>query len=157
MIPGTIATFLERANVAHAGTRDRDLVPHGHRVCGWQLGGDGRTLWVLLPEMARPHLLESLEDNGWFTFTVEEYPAHEAYQFKGRYLRHRTAQPDDFEIVERVRIRFLRAVLRFFGDDAIAPVRAFVQQPAMAVEFEVREIFVQTPGPGAGTQLMAAE
>jgi hypothetical protein len=31
---------------------------------------------------------------------------------------------------------------------------AFILRPALAVEFEVREIFMQTPGPGAGTRLV---
>ena len=74
MIPGKIVRFLERANVSHAGTRDRDLVPHGHRVSGWTVGADARTLTILVPETARPHLIESLEDNGQFSVTIEEYP-----------------------------------------------------------------------------------
>ena len=91
MIPGKIVRFLERANASAAGTRDRNLVPHGHRVSGWRMGVDGRTLIVMMPEGARRHLIESLEDNGQFSVTVEEYPAHETYQFKGRYLSHRPA------------------------------------------------------------------
>jgi len=33
-------------------------------------------------------------------------------------------------------------------------VGAFVSTPALAVEFEVSEIFVQTPGPGAGARIV---
>jgi hypothetical protein len=33
-------------------------------------------------------------------------------------------------------------------------LRAFVDSPNLAVEFEVRAIYLQTPGPGAGTQLV---
>jgi hypothetical protein len=38
-----------------------------------------------------------------------------------------------------------------------APVEvlsAFVSPAAVAIEFEVLEIFLQTPGPGAGTRLI---
>ena len=157
MIPGSIITFLERATVAQAGTRDEHLVPHGHRVSGWHVGPGARTIVALLPEPSREHLLESVAHNGWFTLTVEEYPAHEAYQFKGTYVGHRPAVPDDLLAVERVRERFLRSVIRFFGEDAAVPVRAFVQRPSLAVEFEVLEIYVQTPGPGAGARLVPPE
>jgi hypothetical protein len=157
MIPAKITRFLERANVSHAGTRDRNLVPHGHRVSGWSVGSDGRTLTVLIPEPARPHLIESLEDNGQFSITIEEYPAHEAYQFKGRYVRHRPAGREDIEIAARTRERFLASVMPFFGEAAVTPVRAFLQHPSLAVEFEVHEIYVQTPGPGAGARLLPAE
>jgi len=157
MIPGRIVRFLDRANVSHAGTRDRNLVPHGHRVSGWRLGSDGRTLTVLLPDGARPHLIESLEDNGQFAVTVEEYPAHETYQFKGRYVRHRPAGDEDIEVVERLRERFVNSVIQLFGEAAAGPLRAFSQRPSLAVEFVVEEIYVQTPGPGAGARLFPAE
>ena len=51
----------------------------------------------------------------------------------------------------------MTSVVPFFGEDAVAPVRAFIQKPSLAVEFEVLEIYVQTPGPGAGALLPPAE
>jgi hypothetical protein len=157
MIPVKIVRFLERANVSHAGTRDRNLIPHGHRVSGWRVGGDGRTLIALMPEGARPHLIESLEDNGRFSMTVEDYPAHETYQFKGRYLRHGPAGQNDVEVANRLRERFLQSVIRLYGEQAAVPVRAFSQRPSIAVEFTVDEIYAQTPGPGAGARLYPAD
>ena len=51
MIPGKIVRFLEQhANLAFAGTRDRDRVPYGHRVSGWHVNADARTLTALVPE-----------------------------------------------------------------------------------------------------------
>jgi hypothetical protein len=32
-------------------------------------------------------------------------------------------------------------------------LNAFVSNPSLAVEFEVLEVYLQTPGPGAGTRL----
>jgi len=157
MIPEKIIQFLDRANVGHAGTRDRNLVPHGHSVCGWTVAVDGRTLTVLLPAGASGHLVESFEDNGQIAVTIEEYPEHETYQFKGRYVRHRPAVPADAEITERIRERFVRGVLPIAGEGAEPVLRAFVQPPALAFEVEVREIFVQTPGPGAGARLVVGE
>ena len=41
VIPGKIVRFLEQhANLAFAGTRNRDRVPYGHRVSGWHVSGD---------------------------------------------------------------------------------------------------------------------
>ena len=157
MIPGKIIHFFDRANVGLAGTRDRNLVPHGHSVCGWALAPDARTLTVFVPEGGRKHLIESLEDNGQIALTIEQYPEHEAYQFKGRYIRHRPAEKGDAEIAERIRERFVQSVLAFVGERAGPSLRAFVQIPALAIDFEVRELFVQTPGPGAGARLVAGE
>jgi hypothetical protein len=32
--------------------------------------------------------------------------------------------------------------------------KAFIVNPSLAVEFEVLEVYLQTPGPGAGTRLV---
>ena len=155
MIPGKILRFLsEHANVAFAGTRDRRLVPYGHRVSGWRVGADQRTMTAFIPEQGTPRLIESLEDNGEFALTVEEFPSHETYQFKGRYLRHRPPDRDDIETHNTIRKRFVKSIRPLYADVPENIWNAFVLKPSLAVEFEVLEIFLQTPGPGAGTRLV---
>jgi hypothetical protein len=155
VIPGKIIRFLEQyANLAFAGTRSRELVPCGHRVSGWRLGGDGRTLTSLVAEQFTDHLVESLEDNGEFALTVEEFPSHETYQFKGRYRSHRPLRDEDHEVVDRIRERFLKSMRHLYADAPEQVLKAFILKPSMAVEFEVREVYLQTPGPGAGVRLV---
>lgn len=155
-IPGKLVQFLEHsANIAFAGTRDKDLVPHGHQVPGWRVGADGRTLTALVAEQFTAHLIESLEDNGQFALTVEEYPSHETYQFKGRYLRHRPLMREDIDFVDGIRDRFVKRVRSLYPAEAPEElVRAFIPKPGVAVDFEVSEIYVQTPGPRAGARLV---
>jgi hypothetical protein len=153
MIPGKIIRFLEQyANVGIAATRTHELRPHGHRVCGWHVGDGGRTLTVLLAEPLT-HLLESLDDNGQIALTVEEIPSHETYQFKGRYLGRRAVEPVDLEAVERTRERFVRGIQPIYPDVPLVSLRSFTYKPSLAVEFEVREVYLQTPGPGAGARI----
>ena len=155
MIPGKILRFLEQyANVAFAGTRDRDLVPYGHRVCGWRVGADQRTMTAFIPEEFRPKLMESLRENGELAVTVEEFPSHETYQFKGRYIRDRHVLPDDVEIVDRIRRRFVRSLRPIMADAPEEVLNAFIAKPSLAIEFEVLEVYLQTPGPGAGSRLI---
>jgi len=155
MIPTRLVRFLEEhANVAMAGTRDRDLVPYGHRVSGWRIGADGRTVTALISEQFTARLVESLEDNGELALTVEEYPSHETYQLKGRYLRHRPPESEDLAAIERIRQRFTKSLRQLYPDAPDDLLRAFTLTPRVAVEFEVREIYLQTPGPGAGTRLV---
>ncbi len=157
MIPGKIVRFLaEYANVAFAGTRDGHLVPYGHRVSGWRVGADHRTMTALIPEQFTSRLIDSLQDNGEFALTVEEFPSHETYQFKGRYLRHRPADRDDLEALETIRKRFVKSMRPLYADAPENIWKAFIVKPSLAVEFDVLEIYVQTPGPGAGTRLVPA-
>lgn len=157
MIPGKLVRFLEQyANVAFAGVRDRDLVPFGHRVSGWRVGPDHRTITVVFPEDSLSRLVESLQHNGELAVTLEEFPSHETYQFKGRYVRHRAVEDGDFEIVERLRRRYVKSLRPLFPTGDETALNAFFSPPALVVDFEVLEIYLQTPGPGAGTRLVPA-
>jgi hypothetical protein len=154
VIPGKIVRFLEQyANVAFVGTRDTSLVPFGHRVSAWSVGADQRTMTILVPDEFLPRLVESLQQNGELAVTVEQFPSHETYQFKGRYLHHRGVQDGDVQMVDRIRRRFVKAIrpMSYEPEDAL---QGFVSPPALAVAFEVLEIYLQTPGPGAGTRLI---
>ena len=155
VIPGKLVRFLEQyANVAFAGIRDRDLVPFGHRVSGWRVGGDQRTVTILVPDESCERLVELLQENRELALTVEEFPSHETYQFKGLYQHHRRIQDDDVRSVDRIRSRFVRNIRPIYPDAPEHVLKAFVSPPSLAVEFEVLEIYLQTPGPGAGTRLI---
>lgn len=159
MIPGKIVRFLEeRANVGLAGTRDHQLLPWGYRMSGWRVAPDGRTLTVLVATPRADHLVESLQDNGQFAVTVAEHPTHETYQLKGRYVRHRPIQQDDLAVTRLVRERFARSIRTEIppGVSEAHVVGTQVPPPSVAVDIEVGEVYVQTPGPGAGSRLYPA-
>ena len=125
-------------------------------MSGWRVGADQRTITILLPDEFLPTLLESLQQNGELAVTVEEFPSHETYQFKGRYLHHRGIQDGDVEVADRARRRFVKSLRPMYPDAPEHILNAFVSPPSLAVEFEVLEVYLQTPGPGAGTRLIPA-
>jgi hypothetical protein len=154
IIPGKIASFLEqRANVASCGTRDENLVPHGHRVTGWRVGPERETLECFVPEEFTEDLVESLQDNARIAVTIEEFPSHETYQFKGHYLAHRPLAADDLAVHEQCRERFVRSIRTVISlPDSV--LRAFILKPHLVLSFKVEEIYLQTPGPGAGSRIV---
>jgi hypothetical protein len=158
MIPEKIIRFLqERASIGFAGTRDANLVPRGHRVAGWLVGIGGRTLTALIPDSSVPHLVEALQDNGCVAVTFEEPGTHETYQLKGRYLSHRPVQPAEMDVASRIRERFVKGLATLLPYPGVADLLGpSVGAPRLAVEIEVHEVFLQTPGPGAGTRLVPA-
>jgi hypothetical protein len=158
MIPGTIVRFLqEHGNMAFAGIRDRHLRPSGCRVSAWRLAADGHTLTALvpIPPPFRDQFLDALLDNGQFAMTVEEHPTHETYQLKGTYLRHRPIVSDDQALVQRHRDRLAKAIrAEVMPGMAVAPLlMAMHPDPDFAVDVDVHEVYLQTPGPGAGSRL----
>ena len=157
MIPGTIMEFLnEEATVAVAGTRDRNLVPHVHRVSGWSADPDGQAISCLIADAYTGELVSSLEDNGQFAVTIEQLGPHKTYQFKGDYVDSRPVTDADLIVFDLARARFAAAVHRFFGLPADLAAAYFLL-PSLVVRFTVREIFLQTPGPGAGQRLVPPE
>jgi hypothetical protein len=157
MIPPKIIKFLEQhANIGFAGLRDRDLMPFGSRICAWRVGADGSTLAVFLPAFA-DRLADALLDNGQIAITVEEFPMHETYQLKGRYRHHRPVRQDEIKIAKRTRERFATSVRSLVTDEGpINQLRASIPKPTVTVEIDVLEVFVQTPGPGAGARIYPA-
>ena len=100
-----------------------------------------------------PGLLESLRDNGEFTLTIEEIGPHETYQFKGTFVDAGPSTSADLKVFEGLRDRFGTVVSSKFGLPE-EMCRAFTTRPSVTVRFRVREIFAQTPGPGAGRRLV---
>jgi len=109
---------------------------------------------ILVPGEFLDGLLESLQHNGELALTVEEFPSHETYQFKGRYLRHRDLHDDDADVAERIRRRFVKSLRPIYPAAPEDVMRSFVSPPSLAIEFEVVEVYLQTPGPGAGTRII---
>src|SRR5262245_38951294 len=153
MIPGMILKFLQdRGTIAVSGTRDANLAPHIHYVSGWDVEPDQETIRCSINRAYLDHLFASLEDNGQFSLTVEQIGSHETYQFKGNYAGSAELNDADRAAHRRVADRFAKAVSSLFGyseDDC----RAYISLPSVVVRFKVREIFLQTPGPGAGHQV----
>jgi hypothetical protein len=157
MIPGMILKFLQdRGAIAVSGTRDANLVPHVHYVSGWDVEPDQQTIRCSINRAYLDHLFSSLEDNGQFSLTVEQIGTHETYQFKGNYAGSTEPNDADFAAHRRVTERFAKAVSVLFGHSE-EDCRAFISQPSVVVRFMVREIFLQTPGPGAGHRVFPPE
>jgi len=157
MLPNKIVRFLkERGNMALGGIRDRDMRPAGCRVSAWALADDGRTLtaYVPLPESYQARFLDALTGNGQFAFTIEEHPSHETYQLKGTYIRHRPSVEADRALVERYRERAARVFRNEIPAEFISRVIQVMHPvPTHVIDIDVHEVFVQTPGPGAGARI----
>jgi len=157
MMPGKILRFLEdQGTIAISGTRDANLIPHVHPVSGWEVEPDKGTIRCSINQAYLDNLISSLQDNGQFSLTVEQIGSHETYQFKGNYVGSTQPASADLAAHQRMTDRFAKAVNQLFGvpEDNC---RAYIPRPNLVVRFTVREIFLQTPGPGAGHRVFPPE
>jgi hypothetical protein len=155
MIPPKVIRFLEdRASIGFAASRDDNLVPRGHRVSGWQTDSTGRTITVFVAPAWTAGLVDALRSNGRIAITIEEVGTHETYQIKGRYVSDRAVRPEEIEIANRARERFVRALLALLpGEPVGSMLGPSIPTPSLAVAVEVQEVFLQTPGPAAGRRI----
>jgi hypothetical protein len=118
-------------------------------VSGWDVESDKRTIRCSINQAYSDNLISSLQDNGQFSLTVEQIGSHETYQFKGNYVGSAQPASADLAAHQRMASRFAKAVNQLFGipEDNC---RAYIPRPSLIIRFTVGEIFLQTPGPGAG-------
>jgi hypothetical protein len=158
-IPGMLLRFLQRASIAYAGTRDGSLVPHLHWVCGWAAEPDPGLLAFFVAEPFAAGLSRDVAACPRIALTVEHIGPHETYQFKGDYSGSRELVATDRNAYRSCRERFVRAVQEIETRFAFSAetLERYVGEPAKVAVLRVEEIFLQTPGPGAGRRLVPPE
>lgn len=135
------------------GTRDAQLRPAHTWVIGAVVHADRETVSFFVPEARSARVLSNLQDNGRVALAIG-LVSHEAYQLKGTYLSSRPTGDEDIALQEAYRAKVLAALRQAYPDQIARPVAlGFVYRPGVAVTFRAEEIFLQTPGPGAGNTM----
>lgn len=154
MISSDLAVFLESGLSIHVATRNARLVPDAVRAMGVRVEPGGEAVTVFLPAATAAAARANLADNGRIAVVFSRPADHRTFQLKGRAESVAPASEADRAVVERYRT----ALVAGLGAAGVPPAitRRLTSWPAHAVRFRVETIYVQTPGPGAGTPLVAA-
>ncbi len=153
MIPEKLVEFLVGPVILDLGTRDGNLRPWFNRVKGARVNPDRETITFFVNEARTEKMLGNLQDNGRVALVAGEVPSHETYQFKGSYVASKPSEETDLAW-QKMYIDKLVSHLQSLGFPAAAMVRSFFpSNPYVAITFRVEEVFVQTPGPGAGDKM----
>jgi hypothetical protein len=152
-IPAHLVDFLESGVAILVGTRDASLHPETARACGAVVERDRRKLTVFLSERW-PGVFENLRDNGQIATNFVRPHDHYSIQLKGDGATLRPATAAERSIVERWHAGWIEQLWLVGIPRSIS--KRFHIWPAHAVTFDVHDIFVQTPGPGAGKRLEPA-
>jgi len=151
VLQGELVGFLQSGLSISVATRDAELTPEGTRAWAVNVDGDGTHVTAFLTEKtAAPHL-RNLEANGHLALCFDRPSDSRACQLKGRFVDARSCLAPERDEIER-------QVRGFFADLAIIGVppevfEGWVRWPAVAVRMRVTDVFLQTPGPGAGERL----
>jgi hypothetical protein len=154
MIPDRVVEVLQGPAFMQIGTRDEALRPAHTFAVGAVVHDDRQTVTVFVPTPRSERALRHLQENGRVALGVA-LASHEAYQLKGTYLSSRPTDAGDHARQEAYRTALLDSVLEAGYPEAIARPLALglAYAPGVAITFRAEEVFLQTPGPGAGTPL----
>lgn len=151
MISEQLVDFCHGPLIAYFATCDAKLRPHTLNAVGVRVDGPAGRITVFLPKVVADRPLANIQAQPKVSLTVIFAPKHESYQFKGRALEVRDATDAETGLQEVFLTKAINSI------EAVGLptdfVRRVVPTPSHAVTFEVSDIFLQTPGPGAGSRI----
>lgn len=152
-IPEELVPFLESGVSILIGTRDRSLRPYAARAVGAVIHADRRSLTVFVPNEPGARTVADLRETGRVAITFTRPLDHRSIQLKGGVSAVRPATDDERPRLERY--------LEAWGGhvEQVGLPRAVGSRltywPATAVAIALDAMFLQTPGPSAGTRFVA--
>ncbi len=150
-IPTDLVDFLTGGVSVLVGTRDAALRPEATRGVGFVIAPERTRATVYLNEQASARALANLADNGRIAVGVSRPMDNLTLQLKGRCVDVARGDAVDRSVPERYHAVYMEQLYIVGLPRSI--VTRFSVWPAVAVTFDVLDIFVQTPGPEAGRRL----
>ena len=147
-----LARFLRLGVAAMVGTAGPDGWAECARAWGLIPQPDERTLTVFIPAAHAGRTLANLETNRRVAVTCSLPTTYEAYQLKGHLLGTRDGREADRPIVEMYREAFLSETAAIGFTEEFRHAQYW---PVVALVVGIEQVFLQTPGPGAGELLGA--
>jgi hypothetical protein len=150
LIKGETAAFLEGGVAIMLATSDADLQPEITRGWGLEIGPDGRTIRVSLVAPDGSRTRRNLEANGAIAMNCTLPSSYRAVQAKGVAIE--VGEPADADL-ERAAGHAAAFAEETGKVGAPAPSHLYVRAVDLTVTFAVEELYDQTPGPAAGSEL----
>jgi hypothetical protein len=149
-VPPDLLELLNEPVIMHLGTRTAALEPSSILALAAQRVSDGEvTVFVPVAISAGP--LANLRDNGQLALSIVRPTDHRSIQLKGVWLGERRTTEADRDFLARCHAA-LSDEMGLVGVPRSIWAR-LLWWPAVALRMEVWEVFVQTPGRGAGRRL----
>ena len=142
--------FLESGISLLVGSRDARLQPEVVRALGARIEEGGREVTAFVPVATSARTLANARENGRLAVCFASID-HRSYQLKGALIEARAADEQDRRLIERYRA----ALAQHFGLVGLPPrlTLRVAHWPAHALRVAIEDVFIQTPGPGAGVPL----
>jgi predicted pyridoxine 5'-phosphate oxidase superfamily flavin-nucleotide-binding protein len=149
--PDHLVDFLESGVSILLATADAEGVPEAIRACGVKVDPQATTLSVFVPSATAALTLSNLAVNPLVALNFTRVTDDSGVQVKGRLRGQREARADERGLVDCYLAAFTDQLFQVGMPRAVG--RRMLGWPAVVLEVNVGDVFVQTPGPGAGRRL----
>jgi hypothetical protein len=151
MLSDELVDFIAQGVSLLVGTCDDAKIPHAARAVGLQVHDDRRHATVYLPEVTSRHTVTDVAVNPRVAVLVSQPIDHRSFQMKGAVIKVSPAGEGERAEVEAYLARFGRQLETVGMPFEMTSMVS--HWPAVAIELAIEELFLQTPGPGAGQRL----
>ncbi|PKR87328.1 hypothetical protein CXZ10_19965 [Pleomorphomonas diazotrophica] len=152
MLEDDVAAFIAGHVMMIAATRDEAMRAHIGRGCGADFDPDVGDLTLLVSATQWPEFCANARPGAPIAFTVCRPDNYKSLQIKGQIIDVREATADQ---AERGR-RYLEGMLAVMADLGVTRLQlstVLTNADLVAIRFWPADLFLQTPGPGAGERL----
>jgi hypothetical protein len=151
VITDPVIDFLSVARSVAAGSCDAQGRPYATRCAALRVAEDRVHATLFLAEHLAQQLLHNVAENPRVAIQVSHPLDHRTVQLKGQVIGVAQAVEADRSYIEQY-VSELATVVDQIGMPFDRVVR-MAHWPAAAIRMRVSEVFLQTPGPGAGALL----
>jgi hypothetical protein len=149
-----LAAFLQSGVSMHAASCDASRVANLSRPLGCRVSPDRTRVTVFLLASHSGGMLADMRANGRIAVVFSLPRTHRTIQLKGSDAAVEPLQDGDHILVARHREDFVKELTHLGYEPSLpALLLAGARGDLIAVTFTVEAVFVQTPGPTAGTPL----
>lgn len=153
-VPAELVDLFESGVSLFVGTRDADLRPEAVRAVGASVSADRTRVTIFVPQATAARTIANIESNGEVAIGFSRPSDLFSVQVKGRSVDVHLATDAERPTPERYLGAFVEQLYLMGMPRGLTST--LTTWPAYAVTVEVRDMFVQTPGPGAGKRMEAA-
>jgi hypothetical protein len=147
-VPEELVELLEDGVAAWLATHDAELSPEAVRVWGTRVGPDRRTLTLYVSDEQAGRTYDNARANGQLAVFFCRMTDYRAAQVKGELIALRPTSDDERERQAEYARAFIATSI-VVGTPR-EPTERLAFLPSTAMELRVREVYMQTPGTGAG-------
>jgi hypothetical protein len=148
MLSDELIDFIAQGVSLTVGTCNAARVPHAMRAVGIQVHEDRAHATVFLPEVTSRHTVTDVALNPRVAVLVSQPLDHKSLQIKGAVIEVAPATDAQREQVETYLSRFGRTLEAVGMPYEV--VTMISHWPAVGLVLSIDELYLQTPGPGAG-------